>query len=178
VPVHTLNAIRAGTTTKLLLVWARDASTGAAREGLSADSSGASAAYVREGEGACSIPLRPGTPGSWTEGGFVEIDPARAPGVYQFGLPDHLLAEGATGALLVLRFDGAWIDPIKIELVAFDPQDEGSIGLAELRDDKRHAFLHQALPRLTGEELETGRRAEEELRARIGATRPSADADS
>jgi hypothetical protein len=178
VPVHALHTIKAGTTSKLLLVWARDVSTGAPRPGLSADSSGAIAAYVREGEGASSVALRRGIPGSWSEGGFVEIDPARAPGVYQFGAPDPLFAWGSTHALLILRFDRARIDPIHIELVAFDPQDEGSIGMAELRDDERHAFLREALPRLTGEELETGRRAEEELRARIGATRPSADADS
>ena len=177
-PVHALHTIKAGTTSKLLLVWARDSSTGAARPGLSANSSGASAAYVREGEGARSVALHPGTPGSWTEGGFAEIDPARAPGVYQFGVPDGLLAGGSTHALLMLRFDEALIDPVEIELVAFDPQDEGSIGVAELQDDKRHAFLRQALPRLTAEELEAGRRREQELRARIGTTGQPSDGDS
>jgi hypothetical protein len=168
-PVHALHVIMTSTTSRLLLVVARDAEGRSGKTGLSPDSPGAGASFVREGEAARAIPLVPGEVGMWTSGGFVEVDAGLMPGVYQFGAPDGMLAAGSTRALLLLRFDDAMVDPIEIDLVAYDPQDEKCIGMAQLSDERRHQFLRQALPRLTEQELELGRQTEAELQSRLSA---------
>jgi hypothetical protein len=171
VPVHATHAIRAGTRTRLVLLHARDPRTGSGRTGLRADTPGGSAAYVREGERAVAVPLTTGQVGTWSPGSFVELDPDLAPGAYQFGAPDEMLAEGSARAMLMLRFPGAAIDPIEIDLVAFDPLDGESLGMAQLQDRKRHEFLRRALPRMTEEELARGAEVAAELSARIDAAR-------
>jgi hypothetical protein len=86
-------------------------------------------------------------------GGFVEVDAELMPGVYQFGLPDEVVAEGSEHAVLVLRFPGAEIDPIDMALVAYDPQDESRLGMTALGPEGRVAALRGAFPRLTALEL-------------------------
>jgi hypothetical protein len=149
---HTL---RKGTRSKLLLVYARDPRDGrSGRWGLRYDSPGASAGYVREGEPhARTITLAPATPGEYRAGGFVEVDPQLMPAVYQFGVPDEALAEGADSAILMLRFAGALIDPVKIDLVAYDPQDGDRLGMTAIGREGRIAALRGAFPRVTAREL-------------------------
>jgi hypothetical protein len=171
-PIQHAPNIRWGSTGRLHLLFARDAA-GSSRgiSGLRHDSPGAAAAYVREGEAPRSIALSSGRLGTWTPGGFVEVDPELMAGVYQLGIPDEVLAEGSTRAVLHLRFDGAWIDPIDIELVAYDPLDEFSIGIEELQNKTRHKFLHRAMPGVTEDTLDRGEDTERQLTARLrGAT--------
>jgi hypothetical protein len=172
-PVHHPHTIKAGTTSKLLFLYAEDADgCGAGKTGLAHDTPGAIASYVREGESAAVVVhLRPGRVGQWVAGGLVEVNPELMPGVYQLGAPDALLAEGAAWALLLLRFPGTVIRPLEIHLVAYDPQDAERIGLWSLASSKRHEFLRQALPRLTEKELALGEQAEQQLRARRAAER-------
>lgn len=157
--------IQAGTTSRLVLLHATDAgSPGRGATGLAHDAAGAVAAYVRDEDGvANAIPLRPGRPGEHAPGGFVEIDATLLPGVYQFGLPDEMLAEGAKRSLLHVRFDGAVVDPVEITLVAYDPLDDWCIGVTGLANRKRHEFLRRALPGITEMELELGTQREREL---------------
>ena len=96
-------------------------------------------------------------------GVFEEVDRDLAPGVYRVGLPDELFAPGSPHALLVLRFDGARVDPIEFELVAYDPLDASCIGMTQLGDRKRHEFLRRALPRFTEMEYEAGLDGEKRL---------------
>jgi hypothetical protein len=167
-PVHSPHTIKAGTTSKLLLMYARDEREGAkGKTGLTADTPGAVAGYIREGEGSSRMDLVSGQVGRWNPGGFAEVDPDLVPGVYQFGLPDQALAPGSTHVLVVLRFPGATVDPVEIELVAYDPQDVGCIGMAQLQDRKRHEFLRRALPRMTEQELALGAEVEGQLTARL-----------
>jgi hypothetical protein len=170
-PVHATHSIRAGARTRLILIHARDRRTGRGRTGLRADTPRGSAAYVREGERAVAVPLVPGRVGVWSPGSFAELDPGLAPGAYQFGVPDEMSAEGSARALLMLRFPGAVIDPIEIDLVAFDPLDGESLGMAQLQDRKRHEFLRRALPSMTEEELARGAEVAAELSERIDAAR-------
>lgn len=167
-PLHSSHTIKQGTTAKLLLLFAADATDpGSPKTGLSSQASGGSAGYVREGEGATAIPLTNGEVGTWSEGGFAEIDPNLLPGVYQFGAPDAMLAEGSAHVLLALRFPGARVDPIEVALVAYDPQDEKCIGMTQLSDERRHQFLRQALPRMTEQEIALGVHVESELASRL-----------
>ena len=101
-----------------------------------------------------------GAPGRWAAGSFAEVDPERMPGVYEFGAPDPLFAAGATRALLMLRFPGAVIDPVDVDLVAFDPQEPTRLGLTALGPEERIQALRGAFPRVTARELQelTGRK--------------------
>jgi len=168
-PVQHGYTIKQGTTSKLLLIYVRDAvEPGSGKRGLRHDDPGATAAYIREGERqARAISLAPGEVGLYSSGGFAEVDPELLPGVYQFGAPDALLAGGSTRAMLVLRFPGATIEPVEIHLVAYDPQDAERMGVWGLANHKRHEFLRRAMPRLTEMEYELGVQAEQALQAQL-----------
>jgi hypothetical protein len=149
---HTL---KRGSVSKRLLVFARDPRDGRSGvSGLRHDSRGASAAWLREGDPAAHrIPLVAGTPGEHLPGGFAEVDADLAPGVYQFGVPDELLAQPSDVVVLLLRFADALVDPVEISLVAYDPQDGNRLGMAALGPEGRIAALRGAFPRLTAREL-------------------------
>lgn len=148
--------IKKGTTSKLILLTAREgASAPAGRTGLAHDTPGASAAFHREGEAeARRFALTAGTLGTFSSGGFAEVDADLLPGVYQLGLPDAVLAEGADAAIVVLGFPDAVIEPIELALVAYDPQDADRLGMAAIGPEGRIAALRGAFPRLAAGELE------------------------
>jgi hypothetical protein len=148
-------ALRKGTTSKILLLYAVDAADmRSGKIGLSSQTRDASAACIREGEAKVRrIPLVEGKLGQHQPGGFVEIDDKLLPGVYQFGVPDEMLAAGAETVTLMLKFPGAVIEPISIHLVAYDPQDADRLGMAALGPEGRRAALRGAFPRLTAKEL-------------------------
>ena len=151
-PIHDYT-IRWGTTSRLILLYARDAAGDTPTTGLTHDAPGASAAYVREGEGATAVPLREGEVGTWSPGGFVEVDPGLLPGVYQFGAPDEMLAAGSAHLLLILRFPGVLIDPVEADLVAYDPLDPVRLGMSALGPEERIQALRGAFPRLAAKEI-------------------------
>ena len=145
--------IKRGTTSKRMLLiaaFAQDGRTG--KTGLRHDSPGASAAFVREGESARRFTLSAGVIGSYQTGSFVEVDAEHMPGVYQLGVPDEVLAEGAESAVLMIRFEGAHIEPVVIALVAYDPQDSQRLGMSALGPEGRVNALRGAFPRLTAQE--------------------------
>jgi hypothetical protein len=150
-----LVTVRAGSRSRLLHVHTRTADGATPMTGLTAGSAGARAAYIREGEPrAVEVRLSAGAVGEWSPGGFVEVDAALLPGVYQFGAPDELLAPGSQRALLVIRFDGVVVDPVDVDLVAFDPQDTVRLGLTALGPEARVEALRGAFPRLAAKEIE------------------------
>jgi hypothetical protein len=95
------------------------------------------------------------------------------PGVYQFGAPDEMIAEGSARAVLLIRFPDTMIKPVEINLVAYDPQDAERIGVWSLAGHKRHEFLRQALPRFTEMELALGEQAEKELKTKLSVEKES-----
>jgi hypothetical protein len=148
-------ALKKGTTSKILLVYALDATDmRAGKTGLSSQTADASAAYIREGESQVRrITLIKGKLGEHQPGSFVEVDSKLLPGVFQFGVPDEMLAAGADTVTLMLKFPGAVIEPISIHLVAYDPQDADRLGMSALGPEGRRAALRGAFPRLTAKEL-------------------------
>jgi hypothetical protein len=149
-PVHEYT-IRWGSTGRSILVQAR---TGAGpATGLRHDSPGAIVASVREGEGATRIELVPGVVTEHRPGGWAEMDPDLAPGVYQLGLPDAVLARGTARAMVVFGFPGVSIDPVEIELVAYDPLDTVRLGMTSLGPTERIAALRGAFPMLAAKEI-------------------------
>jgi hypothetical protein len=148
-------ALKKGTTLKILLVYALDsADMRSGKTGLNSRTPDFSAAYIREGESQVrQIPLIGGKVGEHRAGSFVEIDSKSLPGVYQFGVPDEMLAAGSETVTLMLKFPGAVIEPISIHLVAYDPQDADRLGMSALGPEGRRAALRGAFPRLTAKEL-------------------------
>jgi hypothetical protein len=149
-PVHEYT-IRWGSTGRSILVQART-SAGPAT-GLHHDSPGAIVAYVREGEGATRVELVLGAVTEYRPGAWIEIDPDLAPGLYQLGLPDAVLARGTARAMVVFGFPGVSIDPVEIELVAYDPLDTVRLGLTSLGPAERIAALRGAFPLLAAKEI-------------------------
>jgi hypothetical protein len=148
-------ALKKGTTSKILLVYALDATDlRSGKTGLSSRTPDATAAYIREGEAHVrQITLVEGKLGEHRAGSFVEIDSKLLPGVYQFGVADEMLAAGAETVTLMLKFHETVIEPISIHLVAYDPQDADRLGMAALGLEGRRAALRGAFPRLTEKEL-------------------------
>jgi hypothetical protein len=173
-PVQHNYTMKAGTKSKLLLVYATSAEGTSGKTGLAGDLSAASAGYIREGDSAARrIPIIPGHVGQWGSGALAEVDPELLPGVYQFSAPDEMLAEGSARALLLIRFPDTVIKPVEINLVAYDPQDAERIGVWSLAGHKRHEFLRQALPRFTEMELALGEETEKELAAKLSVKKAS-----
>ncbi len=160
-PVQHAYTMKAGTKSKLLLIYATSADGTSGKTGLARNLSAGSAAYIREGDSAArTVPIVEGRVGEWGAGAFAEVDPELLPGVYQFGAPDEMVAEGSARA-------------VEINLVAYDPQDAERIGVWSLAGHKRHEFLRQALPRFTEMELALGEQAEKELKAKLSAGKES-----
>jgi hypothetical protein len=101
-----MQLIKKGATSRILLVYIEDASKsdGSGLTGLVYDSAGLTAYYHRDSAAsATSITLATMTLGTYTSGGFKEVDAANMPGWYQFCPPDAALAGGATAVCLELR---------------------------------------------------------------------------
>jgi hypothetical protein len=173
-PVQHAYTMKAGVKSKLLLVYATSVHGTSGETGLARNLSAGSAAYIREGDSvARNVPIVEGRVGEWGAGAFAEVDPELLPGVYQFGAPDEMIAEGSARAVLLIRFPNTVIKPVEINLVAYDPQDAERIGVWSLAGHKRHEFLRQALPRFTEIELALGEQAEKELKAKLSAQKES-----
>jgi hypothetical protein len=151
--------VKKGTTGRFLFVSLRD-EAGAPITGLTATTSGATAAYVREGEAvAHQIDLVSGALGLHEAGGFVEVDDVLAPGLYQLAVPDAALAAGADTVALLVTFPGARSEPVEVSLVAYDPQDEERLGMAAIGREGRIAALRGAFPLLAEQQLREAERS-------------------
>ena len=104
----------------LLRVDLTNSSTAAPLTGLTYASSGLVCHYIRDRDtSATAVSLVAGTLGTWTSGGFVEVDATNFPGLYEIGLPDAMVAEGVLSA--DLRLQGATnLQPftLHVELIA------------------------------------------------------------
>ena len=105
-PYTTVDAVKAATTSRRYQVFIKDERTGAGLTGLTNASSGLTAHYFRDGATtATAISLSAGTVGTWSSGGFKEIDATNLPGWYELGLPNAMIDTGS--ALVTLNFKGA-----------------------------------------------------------------------
>lgn len=94
------------TTSKIVHIFIQDSSAtdGSGLTGLVFGSSGLTAYYVRPGDvTANSISLVDCTLGTYTSGGFKQFDSTNMPGVYEFGIPNAVLATGADQAVIMLK---------------------------------------------------------------------------
>ena len=87
----------AGKTSNIVLVWIEDSSTaGTGKTGLAYNTASLTCYYVRDdGSASVAVSLADMTLGTFTSGGFKEVDATNLPGWYQFCPPDAALASGA-----------------------------------------------------------------------------------
>src|SRR5438477_11997188 len=82
-PVQHTYTMKAGTKSKLLLVYATSAENTSGKTGLARNLSAASAAYIREGDSAARrVPIVQGHVGECGSGALAEVDPELLPGLY------------------------------------------------------------------------------------------------
>lgn len=123
------------TTSKRIGIFVLDSSKtdGSGLAGLTSASAGLSWSYWREdagNAGADAIGIGAGVRGTWSSGGFVEKDAALMPGVYEIGVPNAVLATGASWAIMFLK-GAVHMAPVAIEIQLMDPA-TGGVTLAEL----------------------------------------------
>lgn len=91
-----------------------DASLGAATP-PAVNGTGLACAYLVEGQPArAQVALVAGTVGTWSGGGFKEVDPTYLPGVYELGVPNAALTGGNSAVLML--FGAANMVPVLVEL--------------------------------------------------------------
>ncbi len=109
-----------GTTSYITEIFVQNSSvtTGAGLAGLVFNSAGLTWYYSRSDQGnvgGTQVTLATMTRGTWATGGFIEKDATNMPGFYQIGIPNAVLATGASWATMVLR--GATnMAPVPIEI--------------------------------------------------------------
>lgn len=122
-----------GTTSKVVRIFAQNSSTGAPMTGLAYNSSGLVAYYMKGNDTTVTaITLVSGTLGTWSSGGFKEVDSVKMPGVYELGIPDAAIASGKS--CLIYMSGVANLVPILIELQLeeVDNQDPLAYGLTRI----------------------------------------------
>ena len=129
--------IKQGTTSKLIRVFAQDsaATDGSGKTGIAHNASGLLASFIPEGDSVVTaITLSSGTVGTYSSGGWSEVDAVNMPGVYELGLPDHAIDASSEGSVIVVIQGASGMAPIllEIELDAVDYKSASSFGLSNL----------------------------------------------
>jgi hypothetical protein len=127
--------IQQGKTSKLLRVFIQDSSQtdGRGLTGLAFNSGSLTMYYIKEGDAsATAVTLASATVGTWTSGGFKEIDATNMPGWYELGAPNAMIASSASvGAHLKGATNMAPV-AIEIQLVPWNPDDGVRMGMTAL----------------------------------------------
>ena len=96
-------SVKKGSTSRIEYIFVGDSTsaTGTGLTGLTYQSSGLLSHYIRPAGSATTITLATQTvTGSYSSGGFVEVDQTRMPGLYRFDIPNAVFASGSSSAIL------------------------------------------------------------------------------
>lgn len=128
--------IKVGTTSRRIKVRFRDKSVTTENKGLPGlvyNSAGLTCYYHRDGDTtATAVSLVTATVGTYTSGGFKEIDATNKPGFYEFGIPNAALASGNEVSILFKGATNMEEYPVEIELTQTDNQDANAGGMSRL----------------------------------------------
>ena len=128
--------IKVGTTSRRIKVRFRDTSVTTKNQGLTGlvhNSAGLTCYYHRDGDtSATAVTLVTATVGTWTSGGFKEIDATNMPGFYEFGIPNAALSSGNEVAIVFKGATNLEEYPVEIELTQTDNQDASAGGMSRL----------------------------------------------
>lgn len=127
--------IKAGTTSKRQVIFVQDASktTGVGLTGLTNASAGLKwYYYIESGNTSTVVSVVGQTLGTWTSGGFKEIDSTNMPGFYEIGIPNAVIASTAWS---VMQLEGATnMVPVNVEfeIISADLNNGTNLGLTSL----------------------------------------------
>jgi len=124
--------IKQSTTSYIAPIVLQDSSStaGAGKTGIIY--SNITAYYVRDSDSSVtSISMSSMTAGTFTSGGFIEVDSTHMPGVYEFGVPNIVLSSGKW-SVICLTATGIVPIYLKFELDAVNYQDSSAFGLTNL----------------------------------------------
>lgn len=127
--------LKQAATSQILQVFVADSSstTGAGLTGLAFNSGSLTAYYHKDGDTtATAITLATMTVGTYTSGGFKEIDATNMPGWYQFCPPNAAISSGNNVAFHLKGATNMAPLPIEVQLVSYDPYDAAGLGLSRL----------------------------------------------
>ncbi len=118
-------SVGSGTTGRIEYIYIIDSlsSTGLGKTNISFNTSGLNGHYVRSAGSATTITFVSQTAtGSWTSGGWAEVDSVRMAGIYRVDLPDAIFAAGSDKAIVVIKGAANTI-PVTLEyqIVGTDP---------------------------------------------------------
>jgi len=96
-----------------------DEVTGLPKTGLTYNSAGAVASYLRTRGLPIAITLSGlgSANAAYTAGGFIEVDAVNQPGLYRLDVPDAAYLTGAAEVIVYLKFTGSIVTPLKYRLV-------------------------------------------------------------
>ena len=118
-------SLLAGSVSKTVKIFVQDGSltTGLGLTGLVFNTASLVASYALEGAAsAVVITLVTATLGTWTSGGFIVVDAANMPGMYELDLPNAALT-GAKSVVVMLKGAANMVPVVlEIELTAVDNQ--------------------------------------------------------
>ena len=129
--------IKAGSTSRTVrfLVLDSTATDGSGKTGIAYNASGLVVYYLPEGDAsATQITLASGTTGTYSSGGWSEVDATYMPGIYELGLPDAVIDATSDGSVIVMAKGATDMAPVvlEIELDAIDYQNATNAGLSNL----------------------------------------------
>lgn len=120
----------AGTQNIALEIMMRNSTTGEGVTGLAPASM--MIAYIQEG-GAADVTVTPvaATLGTYTSGGWVQVDATNMPGLYQFGVPNAALS-GANSVTFIFQSAGCLNKYLRIVLTQADLRNSTSLGVSDI----------------------------------------------
>ena len=129
--------IKEGTTSKLvkILVYDSSSDTGEGLTGLAYNTTNLDWYWIAEGDSsATTVSMATAVLGTYTSGGFVEVDSTNLPGVYEIGIPNAAIDATSEGSVIMMLKGATNMVPvgIEIELDAIDYQDGVRAGLTAL----------------------------------------------
>jgi len=127
--------VKAGATSRLEHVFILDSASTAGAGKTALTNASITAFYFRPGDTTTtgrSITLAGGTLGTWSSGGFIQVNATDMPGLYEIGIPNAIFAAGVNHAVVMIK--GTGIAPVLLEydLVAYDPLDTVRLGLTAM----------------------------------------------
>jgi len=109
--------IKPNTTSVIMNVQLFDDTTGAPKTGLTFESSGIILSYARAGAARIAIsPITQIVAGTYTSGGFIEIDATNMPGVYRLDVPNAAIVAGVNAVTIFFAFTGVRSKAVNIGL--------------------------------------------------------------
>ena len=108
-----------GATDQTVYLHLRASADGTSKTGLTFESAGAIASYVRTRAARVNIPLvtLAAPDSAHADGGFIEVDGTNAKGLYRFDIPDAAFATGVDEVIIHIGFTDVFEETLAIELV-------------------------------------------------------------